>query len=70
MHQCFGQVDSGAYFSFSFLSLFLAVLGLSCCSLAFSSFREPRPLFDVGQRLLTEMTYLVLEHRLHVYGLQ
>lgn len=43
MYQCFGQVDSGAYFSFlSFLSLFSAVLGLSCCSLALSSCREPR----------------------------
>ena len=46
------------------LSLFLAVLGLWCCELAFSSCSERWLLFLVARRLLTVMASLVSERRL------
>ena len=44
--------------------LLLAVLGLCCCTWAFSSCKEQALLFVVVCRLLTAVTSLVEEHRL------
>ena len=47
-----------------FIYLFLAVLGLRCCSWAFSSCGEWELLFIVVRRLLIAVASLVVEHRL------
>ena len=44
--------------------LFLAVLGLHCCALAFSSCGERGLLFIVVRRLLIAVAPLVVEHQL------
>ena len=44
--------------------LFFAVLGLRCCTPAFSSCGERGPLFVVVCGLLTAVASLVVEHRL------
>ena len=55
------------YFAFlknKFIYLFLAVLGLRCCMLAFSSCGERGLLFVVVRRLLMAVASLVAEHGL------
>ena len=47
-----------------FIYLFLAVLGLRCCALAFSSCGERGLLFTAVHGLLTAVASLVAEHRL------
>ena len=47
-----------------FIYLFLAVLGLRCCSRAFSSCRERGLLLVVVHGLLIAVASLVAEHRL------
>ena len=47
-----------------FIYLFLAVLGLRCCSRAFSSCGEQGPLFIAVRGLLTAVSSPVAEHRL------
>ena len=53
-----------------FIYLFLAALGLHCCTRAFSSCGERGLLFVVVRRLLTVVVSLVAEHGLWVHGLQ
>ena len=50
--------------SFLFICLFLAVLGLCCCTQAFSSCHERGLLFFAVCRLLFAKASLVVEHRL------
>ena len=50
--------------SFFFFNLFLAVLGLCCCSRAFSSCSEQGLLFVAVRGLLIAVASLVAEHRL------
>ena len=52
-----------------FCFLFLAVLGLRCCTRAFSSCSEWGLLFTVVHGLLIAMASLVVEHRLQAHGL-
>ena len=53
------------YFLFlKFIYLFLAALGLHCCTWAFSSCGEQGLLFVVVRRLLIVVASLVAEHRL------
>ena len=47
-----------------FIYLFLAVLGLHCCTQAFSSCGERGLLFVVVRRLLIAVASLVVEHGL------
>ena len=47
-----------------FIYLFLAVLGLRCCTQAFSSCGKQELLFIVVHRLLTAVASLVAEHGL------
>ena len=47
-----------------FIYLFLAVLGLRCCTRAFSSCSERGLLFVAVHRLLIEVASLVTEHGL------
>ena len=56
--------------SFFFLSYFLAVLGLHCCTQAFSSCNEWGLLFIVACGLLIAVASLVGEHKLQAVGLQ
>ena len=64
--------DSKNFFSFDiiyflflkFIYLFLAALGLHCCTWAFSSCGEQVLLFVVVRRLLIVVASLVAEHRL------
>ena len=49
---------------FIFIYLFLAALGLSCCTRAFSSCGEPGLLFVAVRGLLIAVASLVGEHRL------
>ena len=48
----------------SFIHLFMAALGLSCCMQAFSSCSERGLLFVVVRGLLIEVASLVAEHGL------
>jgi len=48
----------------SFYLIFLVVLGLLCCTLAFSSYGKRGLVFVVVLRLLIVVTSLVAEHRL------
>ena len=48
----------------SFIYLFLAALGLRCCTQAFSSCGEQELLFVAVRGLLTAVASLVVEHRL------
>ena len=50
--------------------LFLAVLGLPCCTGTFSSSSDQGLLFVAVRRLLISVASLVAEHRLLVLGLQ
>ena len=53
------------FFCFNvFLPLFLAVVGLHCCTRAFSSFGRRGLLFIAVHRLLTAVASLITEHRL------
>ena len=52
------------FFKNLFIYLFLAVLGLHFCARAFSSCREPGPLFIAVRGPLTVLASLVAEHRL------
>ena len=49
---------------FCFLWVFLAALGLRCCTRALSSCGEQGPLFVVVHGLLIAVAFLVVEHRL------
>ena len=49
---------------FFFFNLFLAALGLRCCTQAFSSCGELELLFFAVRRLLIAVASLVAEHRL------
>ena len=51
-------------FFFFYLFLFLAALGLRCCTWAFSSYGERGLLFVVVHRLLIAVASLVTEHGL------
>ena len=51
-------------FFFNFIYLFLAVLGLCCCTRAFSSCGEQGLLFVVVSGLLIAVASLVAEHGL------
>ena len=53
-----------------FIYLFLAVLGLCCCTRAFSSCGERGLLFVAVCGLLITVASLVAEHRLEARGLQ
>ena len=55
---------------FKLIYLFLAVLGLCCCTRAFSSCGERGLLFVVVRRLLLAVASLVAEHGLQARGLQ
>ena len=57
-------------FIYFWLYLFLVVLGLRCCTRAFSSCGEQGLLFVVVHRLLIAVASLVVEHGLYVRGLQ
>ena len=50
--------------------LFLAVLGLRCCTWAFSSCSEQGLFFIVVCGLLSTVTFLVAQHGLQAHGLQ
>ena len=52
-----------------FIYLFLAALGLCCCTWAFSSCGERGLLFVAVRRLLIEVASLVVGHRLQACGL-
>ena len=59
-----------AFFLFCFVFyLFLAVLGLRFCAMAFSSFGKRGPLFIAVRRALTIVAALVAEHRLQTHRL-
>ena len=58
------------YFIYFIFILYLAVLGLSCCSQAFSSCGERGLLFIAVHRLLIAVASPVAEHRLQAHGLQ
>ena len=58
------------YFKNLFICLFLAVLGLRCCTRAFSSCGEQGLLFVAVRRLLIAVASLVAEHGLQVRVLQ
>ena len=53
-----------SFFKFIYFILFLAALGLRCCTQAFSSCGERWLLFVVVHRLLIAVASLVAEHRL------
>ena len=53
-----------------FFNLFLAVLGLRCCTQAFSSCGEQGPLFLQVCGLLTAVASLAVEHGLQAHRLQ
>ena len=53
-----------------FIYLFLAALGLHCCSRAFSSCGKWGLVFIAVRGLLTAVASLVVEHRLQACGLQ
>ena len=55
---------------FLFIYLFLAALGLHCCSRAFSRCGERGLLFVAAHGLLISVAFLVSEHRLEELGLQ
>ena len=57
-------------FFYKFIYLFLAVLGLHCCTWAFSSCGERGLLFIAVQGLLIAVASLVEEHGLYAHGLQ
>ena len=57
-------------FIYLFIHLFLAVLGLCCCTRAFSSCGERGLLSVAGPGLLTAVASLVAEHGLYEHGLQ
>ena len=66
-------ITTTAFFFFlfySFIYLFLAALGLHCCTQAFSSCSEQGLLFIAVRRLLIEVASLVVEHGLQACGLQ
>ena len=52
------------FFNLFIIIVFLAVLGLHCCTRAFSGCSERRQLFVVVQGLLTAVASLVAEHGL------
>ena len=58
-----------ACFIYLFIYLFLAALGLSCCTRAFSSCGEQGLLFIVVRGLLIAVASLVSEHGLQAHGL-
>ena len=58
------KIDLFYFFKFIFIYLFLAELGLRCCSRAFSSCGERGLLFVVVRGLLVAMASLVVEHGL------
>ena len=57
------------FFLNKFIYLFLAALGLRCCTQAFSSCGEPGLLFVVVHGLLIAVASLVVEHGLQARGL-
>ena len=61
---CVDIQSSSKYFSFFYLFLFLAALGLRCCARAFSSCREQGLLFVAVPGLLIAVASLVAEHGL------
>ena len=58
------------FLNFIYLFLFLAVLGLHCCTQAFSSCSEGGLLFIAVRRFLIAVASLVAEHGLQAHGLQ
>ena len=60
-----GLISVACFFKkFVYLFLFLAALGLRCCTWAFSSYGEQGLLFVVVHRLLIAVASLVAEHGL------
>ena len=59
-----GQPALSLLVLYSFIYLFLAALGLRCCTQAFSSCGEQGLLFVAGRGLLIEVASLVAEHGL------
>ena len=57
-------------YKFIYFILFLAVLGLCCCTQAFSSCGERGLLFIAVRGLLIAVASLVMKHRFQVRGLQ
>ena len=53
-----------------FIYLFMAVLGLRCCTRAFSSCSEQGLLFVAVRGFLTAVASLAVEHGLKAHGLQ
>ena len=62
--QRFGGIFFVFFLIFIFLIYFLAVLGLRCCTRAFSSCCEQGPLFVAVRGLLIAVAPLVAEHGL------
>ena len=60
----FFSCDENFFFNFIFIYLFLAVLGLRCCTWAFSSCGEQGLLFVAVRGLLIAVASFVVEHRL------
>ena len=67
---CFGFVVSSCFFFNKLICLFLAALGLRCCTRAFSSCGEPELLFVAVRRPLTAVASPVAEHGFQVHRLQ
>ena len=64
LEKCLFRTPAHFYLFIYFLKKFLAVLGLHCCSRAFSSCGEWGLLFIVVGGLLIAVASLVAEHRL------
>ena len=56
------RIKGGAFFFFRFISLFLAALGLHCCTQAFSSCYKWGLIFVALHGLLIVVASLVAEH--------
>ena len=65
-----GTFSTILFFNLFCLFLFLAALGLHCCTQAFSSCGKQRLLFVAVRGLLMPVASLVAEHGLKARGLQ
>ena len=65
-----GRVHCGVFLIYKLINLFLAALGLRCCTWAFSSWGEQGLLFVAVHGLLIVVASLVVEHGLWVLWLQ
>ena len=70
LHPCQHLLFVVFFFNLFYFYLFLAVLGLCCCTRALSSCGEWGPLFPAVHGLLPAVASPVAEHGLQVHGLQ